>query len=128
MKVIMVTGAAGFIGSHLSETLIRQGYKVVGVDNFDPFYKKEIKQGNLDALQQDENFHFYELDLADANALGGIRQKVDAVVHLAAKAGVRPSIEDPTGYMRANLIATNNLLNWMVEKNMKKLVFASSSS
>ena len=130
MANIVVTGRAGFIGSHLSEKLIEQGNRVIGIDNFDPFYDKTIKLRNLEQLKKSPNFIFRELDLSDSSKLkkGMENQPVDLIIHLAGKAGVRPSIEDPQGYIRANIVATQNILNLMKEKGIKKLAFASSSS
>ncbi|HBL75965.1 MAG: epimerase [Bacteroidetes bacterium GWF2_42_66] len=130
MANIVVTGCAGFIGSHLSEKLIEQGNRVIGIDNFDPFYDKTIKLRNLEQLKKSPNFIFRELDLSDSSKLkkGMENQPVDLIIHLAGKAGVRPSIEDPQGYIRANIVATQNILNLMKEKGIKKLAFASSSS
>ncbi len=130
MANIVVTGCAGFIGSHLSEKLIEQGNRVIGIDNFDPFYDKNIKLRNLGKLKNSPEFIFLELDLADSAELkkGLENQSTDLIVHLAGKAGVRPSIEDPQGYIRANIIATQNILDLMKERGIRKLAFASSSS
>jgi UDP-glucuronate 4-epimerase len=130
---ILVTGAAGFIGSHLCERLLERGDEVVGLDNFDPFYNHRIKQRNLERSNQHPHFHFYQCDLAEPADLAEFWQhhadKLDAVVHLAAKAGVRPSIEDPLGYERANVQATTHLLSLLAGTAPRpKLLFASSSS
>ncbi len=130
MKTILLTGCAGFIGSHLSEKLLNEGFRVVGVDNFDPYYSRTIKEKNLEVAFAHPNFSLKEFDLADDKAL---REQlkglaIDAVIHLAGKAGVRPSIEDPQGYIRANIVATQNLLDWMRDEKINKLAFASSSS
>jgi nucleoside-diphosphate-sugar epimerase len=104
-------------------------YNVVGIDNFDPFYDISIKQSNLSEFKNHPNFQFIELDLADRDAfLMHTPEGIDLIVHLAGKAGVRPSIEDPTGYIRSNITATQNVLDVMKSKNIKKLAFASSSS
>lgn len=130
MRRILVTGAAGFIGSWLTERLLERGEQVVGLDNFDPFYDRRIKEQNLAAASANAAFRLVEGDLrnrADVNALfadGGF----DAVAHLAAKAGVRPSLADPAGYYETNLIGTTNLLEAMREADCRRLVFASSSS
>ena len=125
---ILVTGAAGFIGSHLSETLLKEGHQVVGIDNFDPFYKKEIKVQNLKGLLSSTHFQFIEGDLKDSNVFDQIGIDIDIIVHLAAKAGVLPSLKDPIAYLNDNVIATQNLLNLCKERHIKKFVFASSSS
>lgn len=130
MSKILVTGCAGFIGSHLSEKLIANGHQVVGIDNFDPFYDKSVKLRNLENLNKSNDFTFAELDLAEYEELSqALSDKtIDIVVHLAGKAGVRPSIEDPHGYIRANITATQNILEWMRTNKVKKMAFASSSS
>jgi len=129
MKSILVTGCAGFIGSHVSEKLLKMGYKVIGIDNFSKFYDKKIKQRNLEPLIANPNFQFKELDIRNKDALfKEINEAVDIVVHLAAKAGVRPSILDPEAYIDVNIKGTHHLLQWMQEYHCKKLFFASSSS
>lgn len=130
MAKIIVTGCAGFIGSHLCEKLLAEGHFVVGIDNFDPFYDKAVKLRNLSGFISHPGFDFLEMDLADSGKLKQNleAQEIDAIVHLAGKAGVRPSIEDPQGYIRANIVATQNILDVMKEKGIKKLAFASSSS
>ena len=127
MNTILVTGCAGFIGSHVCTLLLKKGYQVIGVDNFDPFYSREVKESNLSSLLQHASFNFYEIDIADG--LEAIKdERINVVIHLAAKAGVRPSIEDPAGYLRANITATQKVHEFMLSKSIKKLVFASSSS
>lgn len=129
-STIVVTGCAGFIGSHLSEKLLANGNQVIGVDNFDPFYDRQVKERNLSAFKNHPNFRFAEIDLADLAALSQELKDdaIDVIVHLAGKAGVRPSIEDPQGYIRANILATQNILDVMKNKGIKKMAFASSSS
>tara|TARA_Y100000589_G_scaffold329330_1_gene375551 strand:+ start:104 stop:1066 length:963 start_codon:yes stop_codon:yes gene_type:complete len=126
---ILVTGAAGFISSHLIERLIKEGHEVIGIDNFDPFYKRELKISNLKRLEilGRTKFSFIEMDLIDAVRYKSI-PKVDTVIHIAAKAGVRPSITSPSDYVSTNIVGTQNLLDWMVENKVTKLLFASSSS
>ena len=126
---ILVTGAAGFISSHLITNLLIDGNMVIGIDNFDPFYDKAIKLSNVEKLEAlgKERFTFHELDICDKNSWTAIH-KVDIVIHIAAKAGVRPSIESPESYIQANINGTHNVLDWMQEKGVKKLLFASSSS
>lgn len=128
---ILVTGAAGFIGSHTCQRLLSDGHDVVGVDNFDPFYARAAKEANLSQAKASPRFAFIEADLAEEPAVAGVfeRGPFDVVLHLAAKAGVRPSIQDPAGYYRANIMATLQLLQRMIrEKPLPRLVFASSSS
>ncbi len=128
MTKILVTGSAGFIGSHLCEALLEKGYSVIGIDNFDPFYKKEYKLHNLGVNQGDDNFTFFEADLRKKDKMEPAFNDVDVVIHLAGKAGVRPSIEDPQSYIDNNISVTENVLSVMQKKGIKKLLFASSSS
>lgn len=127
---ILVTGAAGFIGSHVCEFFIARGENVIGIDNFDPFYSKEIKESNLSVLLQKDKFYFYEADIRDSKTLNSIfsTHKIDVTIHLAAKAGVRPSIESIEEYYDVNVNGTVSLLECMRKNFVKKLVFASSSS
>lgn len=130
---ILLTGCAGFIGSHTLYRLLADGHKVIGVDNFDPFYDRSLKAANIQAHADHPDFELLEADLADSetyqklNFLVG-NDPIDAIIHLAAKAGVRPSIEDPAGYQRANVIATQNLLEFAKDNEIEQFVFASSSS
>jgi UDP-glucuronate 4-epimerase len=124
-KRILLTGVAGFIGSHLAETLLGQGYHVTGLDNFDPFYARAVKERNLEALTTRSGFSFVEADVArDPLPLEG----VEAIIHLAAKPGVRPSLEDPGSYMEANVTATARLLDAARRTGVTRIVFGSSSS
>ena len=130
MARILITGCAGFIGSHLCEKFLVEGHHVIGIDNFDPYYDRSVKQRNMLAFINKPAFRFFESDLADKPSLEqnleGIQ--IDAIVHLAGKAGVRPSIEDPQGYIRANIVATQNILDLMKDHGIRKMAFASSSS
>lgn len=126
-KEILVTGAAGFIGSHLCESLLEQGHTVYGIDNFDPFYDRKIKERNIEGFRNHERFGFFELDLTNLSKLQRI-PSFDVVVHLAGKAGVRPSIEAPQDYIDANITATLNVLELCRSKGCTKVAFASSSS
>lgn len=128
MKTILVTGCAGFIGSNLSLSLLKKGNKVLGIDNFDSFYSKSLKESNIEKLKAFENFKFLPIDITDKEAYKQLNPTIDIVVHLAAKAGVLPSINDPSAYINTNIMGTNLLLEWMNANNIKKLVFASSSS
>ena len=122
---VLLTGAAGFIGSHLSEALIRRGFEVVGVDNFDPFYAREVKERNLAGLLKIPEFRFVESDVArDPLPLDGVA----VVIHLAAKPGVRPSLEDPASYMEANVTGTARLIDAARRVGINRIVFGSSSS
>jgi len=127
MDTILVTGCAGFIGSHVCVLLLSKGYQVIGVDNFDPFYPRSVKERNLDAFKDHPRFSFYDVDITEG--LEEVKEKnILAVIHLAAKAGVRPSIEDPAGYIKANITGTQKVHEFMLERSIRKLVFASSSS
>lgn len=124
----LVTGGAGFIGSHLVDSLIRDGHEVTVLDNFDPFYPRAIKDAHVARHAGNPRYHLAEIDLRDAAALESLAGPFDAIVHLAAKAGVRPSIEDPIGYQETNVRGTQNLLEMARRRNVRQFVFASSSS
>ena len=126
---ILITGVAGFIGSNLADSLIDSNY-IAGIDNFDPFYDRVIKENNLSNLKDNDNFSFYEMDLLDLEKLDDIcrTENIDLIIHLAAKAGVRPSIADPVGYTRHNVEATVNILEVARRNGIKNIILASSSS
>lgn len=129
MRSAIVTGGAGFIGSHLVERLLEEGWFVTVVDNFDPFYPREVKWKNLEKARSHSNFRLLEVDIRDLEALRRILDgRYDVIVHLAAKAGVRPSLRDPVGYYEVNVRGTQNLLEIAKEKGITRFVFASSSS
>lgn len=125
---ILVTGCAGFIGSNLCERLVCEGHSVLGVDNFDPMYDARIKKENLKGLLKNRLFTFKRTDIRNFSATKKLFSKrLDSVVHLAAKAGVRPSLEDPAGYLETNVTGTLNILESMKSLGIP-LTFASSSS
>jgi len=137
MKTILVTGGAGFIGSHLSEKLLKEGNKVLIIDNFNNYYDPKIKRNNVEEVKKTciennislENYKVFEGDIRDNEFLKEVfSNKIDSIMHLAAMAGVRPSIEDPSLYYDVNITGTVNLLEKCRENNIKKFVFASSSS
>lgn len=130
MKTIFVTGAAGFIGSHVCEYYLHQKFRVIGIDNFDPFYSKEIKRNNLSVFNDHPQFLFYEIDIRDGDAINKIlaENQIDYVIHLAAKAGVRCSIESVEEYFDVNVNGTISILQAMKKNKVTKLLFASSSS
>ncbi len=130
MKKIFVTGGAGFIASNLIMRLLKLNYKVISIDNFDSFYDRRIKEKNLGLFAENKSFSFFEGDILNKDLLNEIfeEHKPDAVVHLAAKAGVRPSLNDPIGYYKVNMDGTINILETMKKFGVSKLVFASSSS
>src|SRR5438874_11906239 len=128
MNSILVTGCAGFIGSHLADALLKKGYNVIGIDNFDSFYSRKLKESNLEYALTNKNFTFYEIDIRSAEQLDSITEQIDTMIHLAAKAGVLPSIANPAAYIETNIAGTHHVLNFMKSRGIKKYVFASSSS
>jgi UDP-glucuronate 4-epimerase len=127
---ILITGVAGFIGSHSAEFYLKKGYKVIGLDNYDDFYASELKHLNLEICKSNSNFKLIEGDILDTELLVEIfsSYQFDFVIHLAAKAGVRPSVLNPEIYKRVNVDGTQNLLETMTKLSSAKLLFASSSS
>ena len=127
---ILVTGAAGFIGSHVCEHFIEHGHNVIGIDNFDNFYSIDLKYLNISSLKENPKFQFHEGDIRDNKILSSIfsSDQIDIVIHLAAKAGVRPSIESISEYYDVNVNGTITLLESMRAHRVKKMLFASSSS
>lgn len=130
MSNILVTGCAGFIGSHLTEKLLSLGHRVVGLDNFDPFYDKTIKQENLHQALKADAFLFIEADVTDAGGLQPVFEKynIDTVIHLAALAGVRNSFEHPDDYFRINTEGTKTVFETALKYGVRQFVHASSSS
>jgi UDP-glucuronate 4-epimerase len=127
----IVTGAAGFIGSHLTDRLLAEGHEVIGVDNFDPFYPRLLKENNLRAALRVPRFRLVELDIRDQPGVNElVRQtRPDAIVHLAARAGVRPSIADPALYAAVNVVGTVHWLESACRVEPRpRFVYASSSS
>ncbi len=129
-QTVFITGVAGFIGSHVAEALLRRGDAVAGLDNFDPFYDREVKERNLAALSAFPDFRFVEGDIRDAAVLQrwGREARPSALIHLAAKAGVRPSIADPAGYADVNVLGTVRALSFARDRAVPRVLFASSSS
>jgi UDP-glucose 4-epimerase len=124
----LVTGCAGFIGSHLSEKLIKKGFKVIGVDSLSNFYPKWIKLKNLEDLRKNKNFNFLRSSVENLD-LKGLMNKIDYIFHLAAQPGVRSSWgNDFSIYVKSNILATQKILESAKEGSLKKIVFASSSS
>lgn len=132
MKIkILITGAAGFIGHALSKHLLNNGnYEVVGIDNMNAYYSVELKKSRLATLEENSNFTFYKMDIADHESLNDlfVKSQFDYVVNLAAQAGVRYSIENPRAYTESNLVGFSNILEACRHHKIKHLVFASSSS
>lgn len=129
MKTYLITGGAGFIGSTLSERLIENN-KIIILDNFCDFYDSKIKEKNISNIKLNKNIKIYKCDIRDKTMLKKIfdENEIDCVIHLAAMAGVRQSIENPNLYQDVNCNSTQNILEEMKNHNIKKLVFASSSS
>lgn len=127
---VLITGCAGFIGSHLADQLLAGGNFVIGVDNFNDYYNPKIKVANLKNAKKKNNFKFYEEDILNFENLKNIfqREKPAKVVHLAARAGVRPSIKDPKLYERVNVEGSLKLLKLSAEYSVEKFIFGSSSS
>ncbi|MBE0502867.1 MAG: NAD-dependent epimerase [Desulfuromonadales bacterium] len=130
MKKILVTGAAGFIGYHTCVKLLASGYEVVGIDNLNDYYDVSLKEARLARLQGTRNFSFVRLDLADRAGIEGLflSQKFDTVIHLAAQAGVRYSIQNPHAYIDSNLVGFINILEGCRHHQVQHLTYASSSS
>lgn len=129
-KVVLVTGAAGFIGFHLSQALLKKNYMVVGYDNINDYYDVNLKYARLDVLKNFDNFKFIHADLADADAVNKAFEEFhpQIVVNLAAQAGVRYSIENPRAYIDSNIIGFFNILEACRHNPVEHLLYASSSS
>ena len=125
---MLVTGAAGFIGSHVTDKLLSQGRTVVGLDSFDNFYSSDMKERNLASARDHGGFTFVRGDIRDTGALKCLPEGIGTIVHLAARAGVRPSIEDPEVYADVNVLGTSRLLQWAKSRKIGTFIFASSSS
>jgi UDP-glucuronate 4-epimerase len=126
----LLTGGAGFIGSHLAEKLLNDGHTVHCLDNFNDYYSPQIKRENIQTASLDAAYHLYEGDILDMQFLSAMfsRTRYDCVIHLAARAGVRPSIQDPLLYEKVNVLGTMHLLELCKQHRIKKFIFASSSS
>ncbi|MHA1343900.1 MAG: SDR family NAD(P)-dependent oxidoreductase [Promethearchaeota archaeon] len=127
---ILVTGGSGFIGSNLIKRLLKEGYKVVCFDNFNDYYDPEIKRKNISPFLKEKRFNLIEADIRDRDSLREIFEEYhfDKVIHLAAQAGVRPSLENPNLYVDVNINGTLNLLELSKEYKIKNFIFGSSSS
>ena len=130
MKTYLITGGAGFIGSHLADNLLKEGNKIIVIDNFCDFYNPKIKERNVKDNLNNPNYLLYRIDIRDMMAIESVFESnnIDCVIHLAAMAGVRPSIENPTLYQEVNCLGTQNILECMKKYHINKLVMASSSS
>jgi UDP-glucuronate 4-epimerase len=126
---VLVTGGAGFIGSHFVDSLLIDGHRVTVLDNFDPFYDRAVKETNVESQRTHPAWRLVEGDLLDLPGLHStLTDDYDCIVHLAARAGVRPSIADPIGYQKVNVEGTQNLLEFARARRIMQFVFASSSS
>ncbi|WP_211850070.1 NAD-dependent epimerase [Proteus mirabilis] len=127
---ILVTGAAGFIGYHLSQRLIEMGYHVVGIDNLNDYYDVRLKEARLVKLNQLDNFQFEKIDITDSVSIAQLfaDHRFDRVIHLAAQPGVRYSIENPMAYIDANIVGHINILEGCRHHNVGHLIYSSSSS
>ena len=127
---ILVTGAVGFIGFSLCESLIKKKHKVFGIDNFDTYYSIEIKRKRLKILKKNKNFYFKRIDITQKSGLFNFfkKKQIDIIIHLAAQAGVRYSLINPKKYVDTNILGFLNIIELAKEKKIKKFIYASSSS
>ncbi|MFP4522707.1 MAG: NAD-dependent epimerase [Fibrobacterota bacterium] len=127
---ILVTGAAGFIGFHLSKKLLSEGIEIIGFDNVNDYYDPALKEARLDILQKEKNFSFRRADLTDLKSLEALfrENKINKICHLAAQAGVRYSIENPHAYVESNLVGFQNIIEMARHFEVDNFVYASSSS
>jgi UDP-glucuronate 4-epimerase len=130
MRKILVTGAAGFIGFHLSRRLLEAGNAVVGLDNLNPYYDVTLKEARLSLLEKDSAFRFIREDIVDRQAVAALfaEERPEIVVHLAAQAGVRYSLKNPYAYVESNLVGFMNIIEGCRHHDVRHLVYASSSS
>ena len=131
LRTILITGGAGFIGSHLAEHLLREGgWNICIVDDLNDFYSPDIKRANLAGIKEKGDFKFFEADIRSPEALQPVfaQNEFDVIVHLAARAGVRPSLKEPKLYAETNINGTVNLLELARDYEIKQFVFGSSSS
>jgi UDP-glucuronate 4-epimerase len=128
MSHVLVTGGAGFIGSHVVDALLRDGSHVTVLDNFDSFYSRSLKLANVSAHRDSARWRLLEGDIRDLDTVHALPDGIDTIVHLAAAAGVRPSIAEPVRYQSVNVVGTQNLLEFALQRGIRQFVFASSSS
>ena len=128
MRHVLVTGGAGFIGSHVVDSLLRDGFEVTVIDNFDAFYARSSKLANVAAHRDYARWKLVEGDIRDLDAIHSLPHSIDTIVHLAAAAGVRPSIANPLQYQSINVTGTQNLLEFALLRGIRQFVFGSSSS
>jgi len=127
---ILITGAAGFIGFHLSRNLLKfKKNKIFGIDNFDKYYSIKLKKKRIELLKKEKNFHFQKIDITSIKLSNYLKNKnFDIIIHLAAQAGVRYSLVNPEKYLNTNILGFANLFENIEDKNLKKVIYASSSS
>ncbi|MBS3117879.1 SDR family NAD(P)-dependent oxidoreductase [Candidatus Woesearchaeota archaeon] len=130
MRKILVTGGAGFIGSHLCEELIGMGEKVICIDNFNKYYEPKIKEKNIEAIKDKDSFNIYRIDIENQGGMERVfkKERPKKIVHLAARAGVRASFEDTDKYVKTNIVGTANLLEFTKKYQVEQFIFGSSSS
>jgi len=130
MKTVIVTGVAGFIGSHLAAALLERGYRVVGLDNFDDSYNKKYKEENVEVNKSDKNFTLIELDICNKDKVAELfdKEKPETVIHLAAKVDTRKAVDIPSIYIENNIAGTINILEASRKAGVSNIVFGSSSS
>lgn len=125
---VLITGSAGFIGSHLCERFLAKGHEVVGLDNYDDFYDPAIKATNMEIARGHDSFTEVRGDIRDSSNLAALPENIDTIIHLAARAGVRPSIEQPVLYSDVNVNGTVALLEFARTRGIRRFIFGSSSS
>lgn len=127
---ILITGVAGFIGSNMAEYFLSKNYEVVGLDVFDDYYPRKVKEFNISTFKDNPKFKLYEVDLVEKDAINEIfeKEKFERVIHLAARAGVTPSVKNPHVYAMSNYVGTDNLASAAVKTGVKQIMFASTSS
>ncbi|REK66487.1 MAG: capsular biosynthesis protein CpsI [Cohnella sp.] len=130
MREILVTGAAGFIGYHLSSKLLSRGFRIIGVDNFNSYYNVELKKRRFSLLEEEINFTGYKLDITNSSQINELfrNSNIEIVVHLAAQAGVRYSLTNPSAYIESNLVGFGNIIEASRRNNIQHFIYASSSS
>lgn len=130
MKTYLITGAAGFIGSHLADRLIDAGHQVINIDDFNDYYDPKVKRNNIQTHLHNPRYHLVEGDICNYELVADVfkNHAIDCIIHLAARAGVRPSLEDPILYQQVNNVGTAQILELAKKYGVKKLVLASSSS
>lgn len=130
MRTIILTGAGGFIGYKTAQSILEKGHRIIGIDNVNDYYDIRLKNYRINVLNEYSNFSFYKHDIEEINGLEQIfeSERIDSVIHLAARAGVRYSLKNPAVYLTTNALGTLNILELMKKKKIQKMVLASTSS